>query len=493
MIDSKTVVALSVLLLGVTGCAGGPSRGCADGHQCVLAPMSANPMPVPAAHKESGPLVGVAVSGGGSRAAAFSEAVLEELARVDVGREGAPVSVIEQVEYMSGVSGGSLSTAYFALNKPKRGVPVLAASGVLSKDYADFFQRYSQEMRTTWEDMLWAPLLGDGTGRAFAIATKWDATLFGDRTFDDLRRRETDGDSPYVILNGTSWDNGRRFVFTNLPQSAFSYRFVERTRDYVKISGLPPEEVQLLDERLQPEADRFRPITAEEIGADLSSLKVSVAVASSASVPLLIGPVLYSVGDVNCNKAPCLHIGDGGMFDNQGVESLAQVFFGKLLTEPAAAPQGTPRARKGLMIVVDGSYPMHDVNFGEAKSVLSYLTRSPSRISDIMEERALGYQLLLWSILRANSSGPNPVIPGPGQLQLVYFRHIDAAKAIAAQPGGVCGWTTPQKESDVAEKLRSIPTRFKVDPECDAPLLQRAASELVRENKDRIQQFFREQ
>ena len=76
---------------------------------------------------------------------------------------------------------------------------------------------------------------------------------------------------------------------------------------------------------------------------------------------------------------------------------------------------------------------------------------------------------------------------------MVYFRHIDAAKAIAEEPRGVCGWNTPQTESDVAEKLRSIPTRFKVDPKCDAPLLQRAASELVRENKGRIQQFFREQ
>ncbi len=492
--ESRTLVALIVLLVaGIAACAGAPSHGCSNGHQCVLVPRSADAPPAPAAREESGPLVGVAVSGGGSRSAAFSEAVIEELAKVDVGRQGAPVSVLEKVQYMSGVSGGSLATAYFALNKPKRTVPVLAASGELSTDYADFFQRYGREMRTTWEDTLWGPLLGDGTGRAFAIAKKWDATLFGDRTFDDLRRRETAGDSPHVILNGTSWDSGRRFVFTNLPRSAFSYRFVERTREYVRNSGLPPAEVQLLDERLRPEADRFRPITAEEIGADLSTLKVSIAAASSASVPLLIGPVLYSVGEVNCNKAPCLHIGDGGMFDNQGVESLAQVFFGKLLMGNAAQPQGTPPARKGLMIVIDGSYPMHDVNFGEARSVLSYLKRSPSRVSDIMEERALGYQLLLWAILRANSSGASAVIPGPEQLQLVYFRHIDAAKAIAEDPRGVCGWNTPQTESEVAEKLRSIPTRFKVDPKCDAPLLQRSASELVRQNKGRIQKFFREQ
>ena len=324
---------------------------------------------------------------------------------------------------------------------------------------------------------LGAPARRRNRASVFKIANKWDGAIFGGNTFADLRRREASGDSPYVILNGTTWDSGRRFVFTNLPQSEFSYRFVERTREYVAASDLPREEIGLLDQRLRPEMDRFRPITAEEIGADLSSLKVAFAVATSASVPLLIGPVLYSVGEVN-DKSPCLHVGDGGMFDNQGVESLAQVFFGKLMPPAPDAP-AIPKARRGLMIVIDGSYPMHDLNFGEADWVYSYLKRSPSRVSDIMEERALSYQLLLWSILRAASSGPHPVIPGPNQLQLVYFRHIDAAKAIAEQPDGLCGWTTPQDVTVVANKLRDIPTRFKVDPKCDAPLLERAAKELV--------------
>jgi len=143
------------------------------------------------------------------------------------------------------------------------------------------------------------------------------------------------------------------------------------------------------------------------------------------------------------------------------------------------------------MIVIDGSYPMHDLNFGEADWVFSYLAKSPSRLSDIMEERALGYQLLLWSLLRASSTDANRVIPGPDQLQLVYLRHIDAAQAIAARPQGLCNWgDAPQPVAVVADKLRTIPTRFKVDPECDAPLLHRAAQELVAKNKQRLLEFF---
>jgi hypothetical protein len=369
-------------------------------------------------------------------------------------------------------------------------VYVLTETGVLSKDYADFFQQYAKEMRTEWESSLVGPLLGDGTGRAFKIANKWDGTIFHGDTFADLRQRETDGDSPYVILNGTTWDSGRRFVFTNLPASEFSYQFVDQVRKYVTNAGLPDEEAKLLEARLLPEADRFRPITAEEIKADLSGLKVGFAVATSASVPLLIGPVLYSVGPVNCGQSSCLHIGDGGMLDNQGVESLAQVLFGKLLAPSDAGPRQDPPKQKGLMIVIDGSYPIHDLKFGEGDWVFSYLTESPSRLSDIMEERARGYQLLLWSLLRANSKDPNRVIPGPDQLWLVYLRHIDAAQAIADYPQGLCGWDKPQDVAVVAAKLRNIPTRFKIDAKCDAPLLQRAAKELVAQNKQRLLEFF---
>jgi hypothetical protein len=490
MIVRKTTVALLCMAALLTACAGAPPHGCSNGHQCVLDVRSPS-SPSLATHEQSGPLVGLAVSGGGSRSATFSEAVLEELAKVNVGQASAPVSVLERVQYMSGVSGGSLSTAYFALNKPKKDVAVLTETGALSKEYSDFFQRYSKDMRTEWEESLWGPLLSDGTGRAFKIANKWDATIFAGNTFADLRRRETEGDSPYVILNGTSWDSGRRFLFTNLPRSEFSYRFVEETRKHVHASHLPEQEKALLDERLLPESDRFSPITPEDINADLSSLKVAFAAATSASVPLLIGPVLYSVGDVNCGKELCWHVGDGGMFDNQGVESLAQVFFGKLLAQPAPEPQAAARPRKGLMVVIDGSYPMHDLNFGEADWVFSYLTKSPSRLSDIMEERALGYQLLLWSLLRASSTDANRVIPGPDQLQLVYLRHIDAAEAIAARPQGLCKWgDAPQPVAVVLDKLRTIPTRFKVDPECDAPLLHRAAQELVAKNKQRLLDFF---
>jgi hypothetical protein len=70
-------------------------------------------------------LVGVALSGGGSRAALFGEAGLEALGKLRIPGEG---SVLERVMYLSSVSGGGLPAAYYAKHKPARGTPSRCSS-----------------------------------------------------------------------------------------------------------------------------------------------------------------------------------------------------------------------------------------------------------------------------------------------------------------------------------------------------------------------------
>jgi len=65
-------------------------------------------------------MVGLAVSGGGSRAATFAAGALEALAEIPVSLGTEQRSVLETVSYMSSVSGGSLATAYYVTNKPPR-------------------------------------------------------------------------------------------------------------------------------------------------------------------------------------------------------------------------------------------------------------------------------------------------------------------------------------------------------------------------------------
>ena len=69
-------------------------------------------------------LFGVALSGGGSRAALFGEAGLEALARL---RTADGASVIDKISHLSSVSGGSIAAAYYALKKPGRELTISAS------------------------------------------------------------------------------------------------------------------------------------------------------------------------------------------------------------------------------------------------------------------------------------------------------------------------------------------------------------------------------
>src|ERR1043166_6725179 len=58
----------------------------------------------------------LAFSGGGTRAAALSYGVLEELARTQIVWEGQSRRLLDEVDYISAVSGGSFTAAYYALH-----------------------------------------------------------------------------------------------------------------------------------------------------------------------------------------------------------------------------------------------------------------------------------------------------------------------------------------------------------------------------------------
>ena len=123
-------------------------------------------------------LVGLAISGGGSRAATFATGVLEALARIPVRTAGGEQSVLEMVQYISSVSGGSLATGYFAARKPPRSEPMLSGR-TLSPAYEAFFKAYKAAMQEDFErPALFRQLLLfrglNPTQVAYSLAEVWD-------------------------------------------------------------------------------------------------------------------------------------------------------------------------------------------------------------------------------------------------------------------------------------------------------------------------------
>jgi predicted acylesterase/phospholipase RssA len=453
-----------------------PPRGAATG----AGAMPADP---------PGVVLGIAFSGGGSRAATFSAAVMRELAAIPVPGEAPPRAVIDRPLYLSSVSGGSLSAAFYAARRPDCPGGMLE-EGTLSACAVAFFDAdYLPAMNENWEGALIESAIGDAIPRADAMARRWDEKLFHDMTFADLARREADGRAPWLVVNGTSWDSGRRFVFTTLPAQAFGYDFLQRVHDAIVSRPARGVDVASVDRLFAMDARRFAPMTFEEVNADPAGLHLSLAVASSSSVPFLMGPVTLVTHGTD-GRERVLHVGDGGMFDNQGIESLAQVMFPKMLQADA---RGVPR--RGLMIVVDAAYPFDgDGVYGREDGLLAMLGKSPARISDIMEQRAKAYQLLLWESLRALQDPRNAVVPPATQLPIVYLRHTDAYRELAANPPAACTqWSDTRRptEAEMLSALSRIPTRFQIQGACDAALLRESARSVVATHRSRIEAAMR--
>ncbi len=440
-----------------------------DPHQPVFAPLP-----------DRDTLVGLAVSGGGSRAATFAAGTLEALAHVRFAEGGQERSVLEAVTHMSSVSGGSLATAYYAAKKPAKSEPVFAGRQ-LSPAYQQFFARFKDDMQKNFQiRALGRQLLNfrvaNPTKFAYSFADVWDTHFFHDRPFSDLYARAQQGDAPQVMLNGTIYNSGRRLVLTTLASAEFAYDFTGELRANLTAKGqhFTPEGKASFDRSVERAKNQFLPLTMEDIGADHRTLPLSLAVVTSASFPPVVGPVTYQTA----GSPSYTHVGDGGLFDNLGTESLTTLFLNKL--NPAH-----PKAKRGLVIVIDASYPFDEgaADLSEKEKGFEVFAEDPARIVGIMEERANAYQAMLWHSLRTEGV----LLPDYDHLKLIILRHTDAEwTADDPLPSGCPSGLTP---ADVKRVIRQIPTLFKIDDECHAPLLIAAAHKVVAKQQNRIVQF----
>ena len=149
-------------------------------------------------------LLVVAFSGGGTRAAAFAYGVLEELRDTQVSIGGQPRRLLDEMDFVSGVSGGSFTAAYYGLH----------GDGI----FRDFEQRFLR--RNVQRDLLlsllnpinWVRLLSPLFSRSDLAAEYYDQKIFDGRTFADLER----GPRVELVINATDMVRGNRFSFRQL-------------------------------------------------------------------------------------------------------------------------------------------------------------------------------------------------------------------------------------------------------------------------------------
>ena len=136
-------------------------------------------------------------SGGGTRAAAMAYGVLQELRDTQVTVNGTQKRLLDEVDQISSVSGGSFTAAYYGLNGEST-----------FETFEDAFLRKDVEGHMKWS--LFRPIhwfgSKDRTQRAIEYYQK---ILFHDATFDQMLRP----DGPFIVINASDLATGVRWSF----------------------------------------------------------------------------------------------------------------------------------------------------------------------------------------------------------------------------------------------------------------------------------------
>ena len=143
----------------------------------------------------------VAFSGGGTRAAALAYGVLEELRDTVVELDGAPRRLLDEVDLISGVSGGSFAAAYYGLFGDQ-----------IFEDFEERFLRHDVQgdlIRSVLNPINWLRLGSAGFGRSDLVAEYYDRNLFVGKTLGDFAERA----GPAIQINATDLHRGTRFSF----------------------------------------------------------------------------------------------------------------------------------------------------------------------------------------------------------------------------------------------------------------------------------------
>lgn len=145
----------------------------------------------------------VTFSGGGTRAAAFAYGVLEALRDTTIEWRGRRVALLDEVDVISSISGGSFPAAYYAL----RGRQIF-------DEFADkFLYRPIQSdlVRLALSPANWLKFAAPAFGRSDLAAEFYHREVFGGATYADVIARKR---RPFVILNATDMTTGTPFPFT---------------------------------------------------------------------------------------------------------------------------------------------------------------------------------------------------------------------------------------------------------------------------------------
>jgi NTE family protein len=273
-------------------------------------------------------LVMVALSGGGKRSAAFGFGVLRGMHGIVVRPEGRASTLLDEVDLLSGVSGGAFPAAHFALygEKSFRTFP----EEFLYRDIEAYI----------WGTFLlpwnWAWLFNPLVGTNDRMAQVYDRLMLHGASYADLYRQGR----PQLSINATDISFGTPFGF--LPQ-----QFDVICSD---LSGLPIARAVAASNGFPV---LFGPVTLRNYRGTDCPLPPPRAVAANADDPRAGAALAIRERYADGDRVKWIHLMDGGIADNLAL----RVMINDVLARPAEAPASADllRVRRILVISVNAA------------------------------------------------------------------------------------------------------------------------------------------
>ncbi len=404
-------------------------------------------------------IIGLSFSGGGTRAAAFAFGVLQELAKTDRPSPSGARSLIDQVSLVSGVSGGSVTAAYFALH----GRDTLA----------DFRKRFLiqdvEASLSTSVNVTNLMLLAKGGVNDRSGLPVWlDQNLFRGATYADVLKPGR----PQLWINASDIFNRTTFIYNTVNFGALC--------------------------------------------SDLKRYPLSEAVAASAAVPLVFAPIVIENYADKCQFTPpdwvysadrpgapailrasaaaiqryreksdvkFVKLLDGGMTDNLGLSGLVLELAAATKPYEPLTPKQVVNLKRFLFVVVDaGRPPGGDLAKSVESPELMDLIQAVSDTAVDANVRA-AYDAFLAEMEKWRE-------------RMIEYRCGLTPPEVAQLRGSTDGWDCrdlslqvakvsfdAMREPSVKARLDKIPTRFKL-PKDDVDLLISSAGSLLRQNQN---------
>jgi NTE family protein len=276
-------------------------------------------------------------SGGGTRAAALSYGVLEELRRGKfVTADGHNRRMVDEVDVISGVSGGSFTALSYALYGER-----------LFDEYEERFLKRNVEGALARRSFLnpanWFRIMSPHYGRSEIAADYYDQILFEGATFSDLLNKH---DVPMALANGTDMTTGYRLGFS---QDDFDLLCTNLGALHLSRAAAASSAVPLA----------LSPVTFNNYGGDCGYQWPSWVVDIENRDPNL-RPVGLALQRFQAMKAfddsverPYIHVVDGGIADNLGVRAVTEAFDERFIRSEAERDPDVPIYQNVFMIVVN--------------------------------------------------------------------------------------------------------------------------------------------